>query len=189
MSDNGKMIKLTFHNNDMAIKHDFGNPAYGTQNKFSYTKQISKIYLRAYISEIRVPASTVRKRNMNHRKTDPVSVFVHQIVAVLFLSLRLDSQPYVHHRNGITWDNRVHNLKWVTPCENSIYKLGTPVQVIEQGSNKQVNFNSIKEVLDRYDLNYIPGKSFKHEGKKFLFKIVVIYNFLFVIFFIYQIIY
>jgi hypothetical protein len=62
-------------------------------------------------------------------------IFIHQIVAVVFLKPCLGKE--VHHMNGITWDNRRQNLKWVTGKENGEYRKGTPVEVIEQGSNKK----------------------------------------------------
>ncbi len=52
-----------------------------------------------------------------------------------------------------------------------------PVQVIEQGSNKLCNYLLMKDVVDRYNLLFVPTQSFEHEGKNFLVKIVVTTNF------------
>jgi hypothetical protein len=119
----------------------------------------AKIYLETPIPGVSVPVlSSIQ--------------LVHTIVALIFLSRNSDVQTVVHHRNGISWDNRVHNLKWVTLRENSLYAHGTPFQVIEQGSNKICNYFSMKEIIDQYKLLFVPSQSFEHKG--FLVKMVVI---------------
>jgi len=119
----------------------------------------------------------------------PFKINMHQIVAVVFLKPCLGKE--VHHMNGISWDNRRQNLKWVTRKENGDYRTGTPVEVIEQGSNKKpLSFLTVTDackefkipttgfsffqnstILDKRNLVY--DQWFQHKGKNLFFKRIV----------------
>lgn len=45
---------------------------------------------------------------------------IHRLLALTFISNILDHKQ-VNHKNGIKSDNRLENLEWVTPSENTIH--------------------------------------------------------------------
>ncbi len=137
MSGNGKIIRLSFETCQLVIDHTFGNC--DCPNGI-----LRKMYLNIRIPGISVPIVSSTSRQL-----------VHTIVALIFLSRNLDVQIVVHHRNGISWDNRVPSLKWVTERENTLYANGMPFQVIEQGSNKICNYFSMQEDVTRGSLRAI----------------------------------
>lgn len=76
---------------------------------------------------------------------------IHRLVGKAFL-LNPENKPYINHINGIKNDNRVSNLEWCTPKENTIhaYKLGLQVQPKRQKQNQP----NQKEIIDIINNEY-----------------------------------
>lgn len=77
------------------------------------------------------------------------SKLVHRLVAEAFLGQQSDSKKcYIDHINGIKTDNRLENLRYVTPSENREY-------AIELGS---VDIEKMREISRKNGRNSSIGK-------------------------------
>jgi hypothetical protein len=79
------------------------------------------------------------------------TVKVHRLVALAFLD-NPDNKPHVNHLNGIRNDNRVINLEWTTPSENSkhSFKIGLSSNKGEKNPCATLTDEQVKEILANY---------------------------------------
>jgi hypothetical protein len=78
-----------------------------------YSLRLNKL-MNKNISNRGYERVTINKKNIS----------VHRLVCIAFLGLN-ENKKFVNHINGIKHDNRLDNLEWVTPRENSIHYLSS----------------------------------------------------------------
>ena len=82
-------------------------------------------YFRCVLRLVKPQADTSKTNRFNaHRKqkylrmTSYANILVHIAVAIVWIGPKPGDEFECDHLNGITTDNRVTNLQWVTPVEN-----------------------------------------------------------------------
>ncbi len=62
--------------------------------------------------------------NLYDSASNPKTFLVHRLVAIQYI-INSDDQPCINHKNGVKDDNRVENLEWCTPLENTYHAITT----------------------------------------------------------------
>lgn len=79
----------------------------------------------------------------------PKRISTHRVIAFTFLE-KVEGKNIVNHINGIKTDNRVENLEWTTPQENTqhAWDTGLAVSVVEKPVRQyDIDGNFIKEYI------------------------------------------
>lgn len=95
----------------------------------------------------------VRLKRINHAR-------VARVIALVFLGIPNEYRE-PNHKNGIKADNRVSNLEWVTPSQNSIHALETGLSIPSAGEDhyaSKLNHEQVTEIRSLISKGDMPSR-------------------------------
>jgi hypothetical protein len=151
MTSGYRIVRLKFftpRDKDLQTQLD-----YLQQQVFKLTKQVS-LMKKAGESETAINETTKLldnlKLNLKKKFADDTKSrtihwhsLIHRLVADYFLQKPSDEHTIVAHLDHEKLNNRVGNLKWMTPTENYEHQTNSPYVIKERSQKKEVNrYNS-----------------------------------------------
>lgn len=91
------------------------------------------------------------------KKGKKVTMLVHRLIAETFLPSPSPDQTQINHKNGNRSDNRVSNIEWCTPRENSLHAFRVlnrkrtgeiPVEQLDERGNAIKRYKNISEASE-----------------------------------------
>ena len=114
-----------------------------TEDGRVYNKKFDR-WLKGYLM------NGYRVISLSPSEGDKETEFLHRMVGLCYIP-NPDNKPWINHKNGIKDDNRVDNLEWCTPLENTIHARN--MKLLSTGSNRYnslFNVSDIKDILFHY---------------------------------------
>ncbi len=68
------------------------------------------------------------------KENTKIKFYIHRIVAETFIE-NWEDEAFVNHRNGSKTDNRVENLEWTSPSNNTIHYYNGVTTMEERNAN------------------------------------------------------
>lgn len=99
--------------------------------------------------------------NLRIKKGVNKKEYIHRLLAQTFI-LNEDNKPFVDHINRIKTDNRIENLRWVTPFENAnninIKYKSAITKIVEKNNKWFLYFDKQRFCYDNLDAAYLKLK-------------------------------
>lgn len=122
---------------------------------FGKVKRLNYNYYTPFSGHKIIPSKIVKGANKNGYKQIALFkegirelVFIHRLVALCFID-NPENKPFINHKDSSRSNNKIDNLEWVTPKENSIHAHNSGKFIMPRGEKS----GSTK--LKTEDVNYI----------------------------------